>query len=508
MNLTRLISDFPGELAWLDRLEQEVEVTSISMIKQGEKFQPGVLYIGNLSDVPKEAEEGTTFLCGGNQGKLMMPTGKKNLIFADIDVTDILNFVYPYFESSVFNAEAVEKLTLVSISDSGLVPLLEMLHQISGIHVCIIDNFGKMIAYNTALQEVHDELVEAIYDERMAEEQLRRLEQTYPDYNTGNGDVLHFAWAPKAEQYMLLTEITVKGLKVASFAAFVGKEDPINHYALVRFLSHLVILEMKKDKFYLSNESVLETVLLRDLLEGTINSNRINQVLKKINWTTSRWMQLMVIEDENGQLRTKNMRTLSKRLHLLQRDFRSILYKGRLVLLFTGDWQPAMEECRGIGGILEGNNLLAGVSSVYQNLEQTAEAYQQAMKVLDYVRMDKSVGYMAEYRHFMYAIMYDELSSIGDPSHYCHPGVISIANKDRVNQTEMLKTLETYLEYVDDPEMAAKVLDIHKDVLLKRIDKLKRAHRLDLTSGTERMQIMMTIKFLQSPKIRVDDFYN
>ena len=98
MNLMTLITDFPGELAWLDRMEQEVELTSISMIKKEEKFQPGVLYIGKLSDVPNEVSEGTTFLCGGSQGKLMMPTGKRNLIFADIEVTDILNFVYPYFE--------------------------------------------------------------------------------------------------------------------------------------------------------------------------------------------------------------------------------------------------------------------------------------------------------------------------------------------------------------------------------------------------------------------------
>lgn len=54
--------------------------------------------------------------------------------------------------------------------------------------------------------------------------------------------------------------------------------------------------------------------------------------------------------------------------------------------------------------------------------------------------------------------------------------------------------------YVGNPVAAAKVLNIHRNTLLYRVNKIKELTQVDLDNGDERLKIQLYLKFLEYQK--------
>ncbi|MBQ6701028.1 MAG: helix-turn-helix domain-containing protein, partial [Oscillospiraceae bacterium] len=81
-----------------------------------------------------------------------------------------------------------------------------------------------------------------------------------------------------------------------------------------------------------------------------------------------------------------------------------------------------------------------------------------------------------------------------EPRDFCPDEIEAIQQYDADNNSELLLTLEKYLYYVDDPVSAAKSLNIHRNTLLYRINKIKELTGLDLSNGDERFKVQLYLK--------------
>ena len=80
---------------------------------------------------------------------------------------------------------------------------------------------------------------------------------------------------------------------------------------------------------------------------------------------------------------------------------------------------------------------------------------------------------------------------------FCPVSVAKIQRYDADNNTNMLETLEKYFLYVNEPVEAAKSLNIHRNTLLYRINKIKEITGVDIFNGEERLKIQMYMKFIE-----------
>ena len=80
---------------------------------------------------------------------------------------------------------------------------------------------------------------------------------------------------------------------------------------------------------------------------------------------------------------------------------------------------------------------------------------------------------------------------------FCPEEVSVLEAYDKETGSELLKTLDRFLLYVDDPVTAANSLNIHRNTLLYRINKIKKLTGLDLKNGNQRLRIQFYLKLAE-----------
>lgn len=68
---------------------------------------------------------------------------------------------------------------------------------------------------------------------------------------------------------------------------------------------------------------------------------------------------------------------------------------------------------------------------------------------------------------------------------------------DKENGTDFLETLKQYIFYSSSPGEAAKILNIHRNTLFYRINKIKDMTGISLEHGDEICKIFLSIRLLE-----------
>lgn len=86
------------------------------------------------------------------------------------------------------------------------------------------------------------------------------------------------------------------------------------------------------------------------------------------------------------------------------------------------------------------------------------------------------------------------ISEQNDLADFCHPVIQKLIAYDNAHKTSLL---EAYLQYVDTPNIAAKILYIHRNTLFYRINRIRELFEIDLNNGDIRLKLQLTFHFLK-----------
>lgn len=100
---------------------------------------------------------------------------------------------------------------------------------------------------------------------------------------------------------------------------------------------------------------------------------------------------------------------------------------------------------------LENNALKAGVSLKFSKLSQSKHYYSQAAESLKIAKKLSIV--LANFKEASFNILSDLITSKYDFIDFCHPAVLILMDFDRKNETNLLPTLQYYLENMASPMM-------------------------------------------------------
>lgn len=494
MQLKTLLDKIDLNMKQVDFYEQESDITSVNFMTNLTEQKPGVLYIGELSQLPNETVPGTTFICCSSKTHEMETSGQRNVFLTSDSFNTLIDRIYSTFEDSVFILSCMEKLVEISSTGFGLEALFQNVYELMKIPMCLVDTQYRLLAYNEGILDYPD-FKKAVKKRVLPASRIQNINRADLKEAFLNYKDLYFMWAKSDQEYILTTLIKIDQTETAHFLAYVGNENPLKYYKLVQFICHLISLELQKTVFYQHNESILENQFMRSLIENTLSPNERVNFLHKLGWKENIPYQILLLSGNNKKINPTSAQRILQTISPYLLEMHSLLYNGYYVILSQINNPVLFQK---LPELLKQFHLIGSLSSEFYHLSGMSQAYGQAVNAMRYLLNGSFKGAFIRYQDCMYKIMCEELKKSCNVSQFFHSGTIALYQKDVIKKTNFLETLAAYLEFNNDPDSAAAYLHIHRNTLYYRINKIQEEYNLNLNSGMERVQILLTIEFLKT----------
>lgn len=186
----------------------------------------------------------------------------------------------------------------------------------------------------------------------------------------------------------------------------------------------------------------------------------------------------------------------------LTRKYRSIastIFENSIVTLIGEVHQPEFNPLKsrfidGIIGFLSTQNLISGICDCFDDLTEIQIRYQQAYTTA-LIATARHNLYLAAYKDYIPLQMFLDIPNINISKNiYLHPVLSKIQKYDTANNTEYFNTLRIYSISMHNKDSAAIQLDIHRNTLLYRLNRIK--DLFDLSFENEQTSVHLLCSFL------------
>jgi sugar diacid utilization regulator len=269
-------------------------------------------------------------------------------------------------------------------------------------------------------------------------------------------------------------------------------------FELIDFLCKIISLELQKSDFYRTNQGLMHSYFLSDLLDNKVHdSAAIEQRMTNLGWKLNSNLHILLISDLARNFFDGKAQLITSQLHRLLPSSRWVIYHGQIVFLLSSDTPKIFAETEELYHYLEINHLTASISNSFDSILDIRKYYLQAAKAEAFGQRFRPHVPMHFYSDYMFHHMGEIVSEKHSLVDFYHPEIVAIRDYDMAHNTNFLETLKLYLIHIDNPGAIAKQLFIHKNTVFYRISKLKEQFHLNLDDGDERFKIHLTIKLME-----------
>jgi PucR family transcriptional regulator, proline-responsive transcriptional activator len=141
--------------------------------------------------------------------------------------------------------------------------------------------------------------------------------------------------------------------------------------------------------------------------------------------------------------------------------------------------------------------MTAGLSYAFMSLTEMNKFYNQSLKAIALGRHMDRENSLHYYEDYLFEHMLSICSEQGELHQFCHPSIFVLREYDRRNNTNYLKFLYQYLENINNPRGVISALNIHRNTLKYRIDKIKGIMNVDLKDSKQLLLLYLSFQILR-----------
>ena len=228
--------------------------------------------------------------------------------------------------------------------------------------------------------------------------------------------------------------------------------------------------------------------IIKDILEDRIRDERELQVrLISRNWRGDKKYQLVAIDLESAS--REYTQYVLEGIDGISGSIKKLVHGHHVLVLLENSYRR-----NEVLAYAERYELPAGVSDVFERLMDIKTQFFKAKQALYIGRMlghRKNVFHYGLYR--FYDMLYAFQSTVRCDAYY-HPIVGELEIYDKKNKTEFSKTLLFYLENGNSVHKASLALNLHKNTVNYRVQRIKELFRLDFENADEINHIFLSLK--------------
>jgi len=277
------------------------------------------------------------------------------------------------------------------------------------------------------------------------------------------------------------------------------------HLEITDIICKSISLELQKDNNFRVSKPSLQIAFMLDLFQGNIKDES----------TLENWLSHADIELKNNfciaaaKLETSSsefsiLKYIRKRIEENSQNAYSIVIEDTLFIMFTtlpsnmpydNIINNSME---GVFSIINMYKLNIGLSNVFSNILELEIYKYQAVKALSIGLLKCGKKEIYKYRD---SVVYDMLSYSMEnmnKQNYIHPIIVSLQSYDKQHNTEYLITLCSYIKSMCNSAKTIKELNLHRNTLLYRLNKIQKITDTDITDNLICAQLLCNFYMLDT----------
>jgi len=267
---------------------------------------------------------------------------------------------------------------------------------------------------------------------------------------------------------------------------------------LIQLISNAISLEMQKDgNIYsgLKNEG-----FIKDLLAGKVRDpEEVRERLQYLDCKfANRFFVLTVIINDAD---SSNIPKFFMKDYLTRMipGSTALVYEKHIVVIISHDKdKPFSREVeQKLVAFLRENSMVAGLSNVSSRLTVMDKLYKQSLKATELGRHINGESSLYQYDNYLFEHMLSTCSDQQELYQFCHPSIFLLREYDRKNNTSYLKFLYEYIENNNNPRGVISALNIHRNTLKYRLDKIKGIMGVDLKDSKQLFLLYLSFQILR-----------
>ena len=483
------------------------DLTDIRIItKNQSRFRESTLYLCPTDRLPShDLTEAFTMFCYGDTidfSKYNKASFRIVYFGSRISQEDLFNISIENMTELPQISMALHILMNVLFEGKGLQQLVDTAAELFGNPVYVIDLQYKYLAISSGVfpgNTFWSKESESLY---IHEEGIRYIRKNHIDEKIRNSKLPIYYFNEIAGYGTLTCAVHIDGIEVGHIMVQESEhkfKDTDSEF-LFNF-ARLVSMELQKNSVFTDNKGVMYSYLLAELLKSSrANVNIIRQRLDSLGFRMKSDLYIMVIPPSSYTASNLHLEVILQSLRNIFVESLYVIYENSIVFLISKDKYQGFSEYEQdrLTDFLKTNNLKAGISNFYSDLEDTSRFYKQALEALHLgskTRPDTPIYHYENY--YIYQMLQVFEKEDKELRYLIHPGVMQLYYYDKEKNTDFMSTLQTYLLHPGPSSEVAQRLHIHKNTLLYRLGKIKEITHCDLDSGEDFLNFNLSFKIME-----------
>lgn len=299
---------------------------------------------------------------------------------------------------------------------------------------------------------------------------------------------------------LLMASIKISEADAMLLVVFLEGQKPDKEYfLLIKKICQVLAVEFQKENKPLRSRFTLPNHKLDALLSGRrVDREEFLQKADRLKWLHAKEFYLLCIASDDLTPLDKRIGSFIHQLKVFIPLDHCLLREGFLVCFLSPrlHLRIAQHDRTAFVAFLERNRLQATLSNVFRDLWDSPHAFALTKKVQRVAHRFRTR--LLECEHAQFHILANLLEENDyDIADFCHPAISFLVEFDRKNNTQLLRTLQVYLEGKTQIDSVAESLYIHRSTLFYRLKKIKELTGLTLEGIPELTGLYFSIQVLK-----------
>lgn len=299
----------------------------------------------------------------------------------------------------------------------------------------------------------------------------------------------------------LFKSALINGLPAADIA-LVADNRPFRHldYRAIELLATIVSIMLQKERFFETNVDAATAFFMRALLSGSLTDRQaINQRAHTFHIGLHAYFLVCAAKPVASDPQSLSAPYLERQLRKALPEGTWARADGVVVGLFSSDKKARLDLAhdKRLLKFAADNSVEIGLSDLYRDVVSTPFFHLQAIHACNTSPGEKETPNVKSFSEVFTAYVVDVLRKNDADTTLMHPKLTALQEYDQEHGASLIETLEAYLRMGKNAAHTAHLLNVHRNSLLYRLNRIRDIADIDFDDGEEMLRLLLNLQMIR-----------